>query len=339
MQNLKKSTLIILFIILTGCSLTPAPPPVVAPKVPPANTLPPAPTITQEIQPTFTTAPTQSPSVTPTEEIAQEPVQGIILFIGDGMGANQRLAAQWLALGTDFKLAMDSMPVLGFSSTRAANRIITDSAAGGTAIASGVKANYRHVGLDPDNNIIPTILEQAKQQGWSTGLISTVQLAHATPATFAAHVDDRSDMTEIARQIIDNNVDVLLGGGENDFLPGGEQGCFPNYGHQPVGINPLNTALSMGYQLVCSANELQALNAGETPKLIGFFGDEQIISPFSPTLAEMTRKAIEILSQNENGFFLMVEAGQIDWAGHNKEGQDNLDFTVGLDLAVIEAQL
>lgn len=267
------------------------------------------------------------------------PVRGIILFIGDGMGANQRLGAQWLAWGQKGRLAMDRMPVLGFQETSAADRLVTDSGAAATALATGVKANYLAIGMDAAYNPVETILEQAQDRGWAVGLITTVPLAHATPAAFAAHVKDREAMTEIAAQMMAHEIDVLLGGGEDDFLPRGKRGCHPNLGHRQNGENLIEAAVVRGYTLVCSGAELLALDTGSTEKLLGFFGDDEIIAPYSPSLAEMTQAAIEILSQDEEGFFLMVEGGQVDWAGHDNKALEAMQFTVGLDAAVTRAQI
>lgn len=280
-------------------------------------------------------AETPTPSPQPLPE--RQPVHGIILFIGDGMGPNQRLGAQWLSVGQDGKLFMDLLPVQGWQETAAANRAVTDSAAAATALATGVKANYRAIGMDSDYNAVPTILELAKREGWSVGLVTTVQMAHATPAGFAAHVKDRSSMTEIASQILANEVDVLLGGGEDDFLPRGTKGCYPGSGNRDDGRNLIEEAVAVGYMYVCTLQDFLAIDPTNATRLIGLFGGDEMIAPYAPSLAEMTRTAIEILSQNPKGFFLMVEAGQIDWAGHDSIADDTIQFTLGLDKALIEA--
>lgn len=287
-----------------------------------------------EALPTNTLEPKPPPTDTPNP---LQPVDGIILFIGDGMGPNQRLGAQWLMVGQDGKLWMDLLSVQGWQQTATVDSGVTDSAAAATALATGVKTRYLSVGVDKNGDSVPTILEQAKQQGWSVGLITTVQMAHATPAGFAAHDTDRDNMTGIALQIMDNRVDVLLGGGEGDFIPRGDSGCHSNSGNRNDGRNLIEEAVSTGYVYVCSPAEFAALDFASTSQLIGFFGDEEMLAPVGPTLAEMTRAAIEILSQNPNGFFLMVEGGQIDWAGHDSEAEDTIQFVAELDQAVLEA--
>jgi sugar lactone lactonase YvrE len=161
----------------------------------------------------------------------RSPAQAIILFIGDGMGEAHRTAARWSAVGQSGALAMDRMPFVGWSRTASADNPVTDSAAAGTAIATGVKTNNGMIGQDPDDNPLTTILERAQAKGMAVGLVTTVQMAHATPASFAAHVPDRNMMAEIASQmVLTTEVDVLLGGGEDEFLPTTATGCFGSGG-------------------------------------------------------------------------------------------------------------
>ena len=233
---------------------------------------------------------------------------------------------------------MEQMEVMGLAQTAAYQRPITDSAAAATAISSGVQTRYGVVGVDKDYEPVTTILEQAKAQGWAVGLVTTVQMAHATPASFATHVSDRDNMLEIARQYIAADVDVLMGGGEDEFLPGGESGCYPEPGERGDGSNLVSQAEEAGYKYICNAEELAAVDVSNTAKLLGLFADEELARPFSPSLTEMTVKAVEILSQNPNGFFLMVEGGQIDWAGHANDAAWAMETTLGFDSAVAYGQ-
>ena len=294
-------------------------------------------TATSPATETLTPAP---PTETPFPTVDETgPVRAIILFIGDGMGTNQRLGAQWLIYGQEGALAMDSMPVRGSAQTASANSPVTDSAASGTAMATGVKTNNRIIGMDAEYNLVENILEQAQAQGWAVGVVTTVQMANATPAAFAAHVRDRDYLTEIAQQIMEHDIDVLLGGGEDDFLPTSVEGCYPSKGNRGDGLNLIEEAVVDEYIYVCTAEELLAVETNSTSKLIGFFGDEEIGQPNSPTLTDLTRVAIENLSQDPDGFFLLVEGGQIDWEGHDNDAAEIMQLTLGLDLAVIEAQL
>ena len=188
--------------------------------------------------------------------------------------------------------------------------------------------------MDPDGKAVATILEQAKQRGWATGLVTTTMIAHATPAAFAAHVTERSNMTEIASQMLALQVDVLLGGGEHDWLPSGDTGCHAGFGTRDDGRNLVEEAQLAGYTYVCKAADLRAVDTASTTRLLGLFAGEGFERPFSPTLAEMTQVAIEILSQDEDGFFLMVEGGQIDWAGHDNDPEGVFESMAGFDAAV-----
>jgi len=270
-----------------------------------------------------------------TTESSPEPVaKNIILFIGDGMGAEHRKAARWLSVGKTGKLFMDDMPVTGWLETYSANSLITDSAASATAISTGVKTNNGIVSLDPGFSFIPTILEEAKSQGKFVGLVTTTHLSHATPAAFASHVESRGLLNDIAEQIFTTGVHVLLGGGEDEFLPNTEEGCYSKIGARKDGRNLVNEAKAVGFTYVCDGPNLELIEPSSTPLLMGIFADDGMIRPFSPNLADMTQKAIDILSTNPSGFFLMVEGGQIDWASHENDADDTISDTLGLDKAV-----
>ncbi len=266
---------------------------------------------------------------------ASQHATSIILFIGDGMGAEHREAGRWSAVGQSGQLAMDTLSVTGELQTASADFSITDSAAAATAMATGVKTENGHIGVDPDEVVLETILEIAEGRGMATGLVTTVEVSHATPAAFAAHVPDRNMMVEIALQMIGSGVDVLLGGGENEFLPTTELGCDPGFpGERTDGRNLITEAQTAGFTYVCDAAGLATVNTLTTDQLLGLFADEMMVRPFSPTLTEMTRTAIEILSRNPQGFFLMVEGGQIDKAAHVNDGANVIGDVIGFDEAV-----
>lgn len=260
--------------------------------------------------------------------------RNIILLIGDGMGLEHRKAARWALVGHKGKLAMDTMPVSGTLRTASANDAITDSAAAATAIASGIKTNNGVVGMDADLQPVPTILELAQEQGKAVGLVTTTQLAHATPAAFAAHVVRRKHKAKIAIQMLGRGVDVMLGGGEDEFYPTEETGCFPEKGKQPGGRNLVREATHAGYTYTCNPADFAQIDPAVTPKLLGLFADDGMQRPFTPTLAEMTKKAIAILSRDPDGFFLMIEGGQIDWASHDNDAAEMIGNVIGFDLAV-----
>lgn len=304
----------------------------------------PLPSPTHIVEPTSTEVEIAEPSPTAIQQPTtlpiptDEPIYAIILFIGDGMGLAHRTAAQWLSVGLDGQLVMDTLPARGMSRTGAIGSPITDSAAAATALATGQKTTRGYLGMDRYSQSLPTILELAQQAGWSVGLVTTTGITHATPAGFATHVTSRYDYDEIALQMENANVDVLLGGAENDFLPQFTDGCYPSPGEREDGRNLIAEAIIDGYTYVCTEDELHSLDLKNTDRLLGLFGDDGMIFPFQPNLLEMTIAAITVLSQNPEGFFLMVEAGQIDWAAHDNEAEEVMAFTLGLDAAVAYAQ-
>ena len=138
----------------------------------------------------------------------------IILLIGDGMGLTQISAAMY---SNNNRLALAKFPVIGFHKSHAANELITDSAAGGTAIACGIKTNNGNIGTDENGLATVSILEELDSLNFSTGMIVTSTIVHATPATFAAHQARREMYEEIALDYLDANVDLLIGGGRQYF--------------------------------------------------------------------------------------------------------------------------
>ncbi len=285
-------------------------------------------------------SPAEKPAYQPIRMAApprSSPPLHIILFIGDGMGEGQRAIARWSAYGQDGQLAMDAMPYHGWSHTESFLGLITDSAAGATAIATGVKINNGMIGMDPRFNALPTILERARARDMAVGLVTTTDMAHATPAAFATHVLLRSQMTVVAGQLIERRLDVLLGGGEDDFLPPSETGCFPAPGNRMDGRNLIEEARLTGSTYVCTAADLAAVPP-TTTRLLGLFDDAGMTRPHSPTLATMTQAAITLLDQDPEGFFLMVEGGQIDWAAHNHDAGNVIGDVLAFDEAIAIAQ-
>lgn len=250
------------------------------------------------------------------------------------MGEAHRTAGRWASVGQNGQLGMDSLPVSGWSMTSEVSGITTDSAAAATAMATGHKTYNGRISVSITGDSLPTILEQAQEKGWSVGLVSTTQISHATPAAFASHVLSRSNFTEIARQLFEQNINVLLAGGEDDWLPTTETGCHPNLGHRTDSRNLIAEAQNSGYTYICQPGELTALDLQNTTHLLGLFADDGMVRPFQPMLDEMTAIAIEILSQNPDGFFLLVEGGQIDWAAHANDAENVIGDVLGFDSAI-----
>jgi len=258
----------------------------------------------------------------------------VILMIGDGMGSNQRLAGQWSKVGLSGSLAMDSLPISGWIHTANVDGAVTDSAAAATAMATGIKTENGYLGVDQTGATLSSILDLAQGRGLMTGLVVTSQITNATPAAFASHITDRNLVLEIASQMLAHNVDILLGGGEGDWLPTSVTTC--NGGSPGKRIDDLNLvseAQAVGYESICTQSEFTALSPGYH-HLIGFFAFEKMIRPYNPTLAAMIDTALDSLSTDPEGFFLMLEGSQIDTASHVNDGSWMIDNVKTFDDAV-----
>ncbi|PAV30788.1 alkaline phosphatase [Virgibacillus profundi] len=227
----------------------------------------------------------------------------------------------------------------GMYTTHSANSDITDSAAAGTAMATGNKTNNGVIGLDPEGNELETILEAAEKDGRSSGLVATSTITHATPASFAAHVVDRNNETEIARQLVTSDVDVMLGGGKNNFLSASQDGNQEE-------LNLIKQAEDQGFEFVETRDELtdiEELDVENGDRLLGLFADDALSPELhrgdtaEPSIAEMTKTAIDVLEEDKDGFFLVVEGSQIDWAGHDNDAAWAMSDTAAFEKAVEEA--
>ncbi|HHV54703.1 MAG TPA: hypothetical protein GXX55_04565 [Firmicutes bacterium] len=246
---------------------------------------------------------------------AQEAAQpkNIILMIGDGMGFQQVNALRTFKRAMGLKLAMDEVDDARTTmTTRSADSAVTDSSSAAAAMATGYKTNNKWMSITPDRTVVPTILEQAEKIGKSTGLVSTAPAAHATPGAFVSHITNRDDFDTIALEVLASGVDVLLAGGRN------------NFDARRDGLDLLERARTARYRYTCvtTAAELKAVTTG---RVLGLFHPtggltrmmDRPADTTEPTLSEMTAKALELLSQDDDGFFLMVEGGQIDWECHS----------------------
>jgi alkaline phosphatase len=292
--------------------------------------------------------------------------KNVIMLIPDGCDDGVLGLARWYK---NEPLAVDALSK-GAVRPYMANSLMTDSAPGGTAYSTGELTTDKFIAVGPRREDllstlkewdlwkayapIPTNLEAAKAMRMSTGLLSTSRVTHATPASFAAHVDARSKEKEIAKQMVFNNVDVVMGGGRGNMLPteacledlvnittssgvavGKQTGVVDDYSvAQPGEVTgnredclDLEAELkSRGYDLCYTRQELLALEAHPGQHVWCSFAESHMAADIDrkhfaetePSLSEMTAKAIEILSQNPAGFFLMVEGSQFDWAGTSK---------------------
>ncbi len=230
--------------------------------------------------------------------------KSVILMIGDGFGFEQMELAQLIELGKEGSLTVENLLYHLDVTTSSASNVITDSAAAATAMATGYKTNNGMISISPLNSILETILEMSRTNNKSTGIATTTEITHATPAAFMSHVSSRSNYAEIARQIVEeSDVDVVLGGGLVRF----DQ-------------TDLDTLEAKGYDLVYNRTSLMS---SYSERIFGLFSDAHLPYEFerdietTPSLTEMTLKALDLLDTNDKGFFLMVEGGRIDHACHD----------------------
>lgn len=237
--------------------------------------------------------------------------------------------AYWsAALFASDALAVQQLPVVGLVDTRSTS-YITDSAAEATAYATGVRTYNGAIGVGPDSLPRKTVLELARERELATGLVATSSITHATPASFAAHVPSRAEEFEIASQRARQDITVLLGGGRR-FDPA----------QRPDGQDLLGRMLR-SYTYVSAPDSLLPVANRRARRLLGLFADRGLppARGRSPSLKDMPRAALTVLTEDREGFFLMVEGSQPDWRGHENAPVQQvidgvLDFDQGIGAAI-----
>lgn len=261
-------------------------------------------------------------------QVAQTRPKRIIFMIGDGMGLTQITAG---LIAKKRPLALESFKQVGLVKTHS-TKLITDSAAGATAMATGSKTYNGAIAMNKNQEKLPTIVEQAEAKAWRTGIVTTATVTHATPACFYGHQPKRSGVNQqLAAEFLTKNIEVLAGGGWNYFRKG------------PEGRDLIAEAQEQGYFVTDS---IQALGEYRPERMICL-----ISSKLPPPVEERgnflplaTQKSIEILHRSDTGrFFLMVEGAQIDWGGHQKESpyiiSEMLDFDKAIEKALAFAKI
>ena len=277
--------------------------------------------------------------------------RNVIFIQGDGMGVAHRELLRLALKGQNGDLVMNKMQVTGLVHTDSADtaQAVTDSAAAATAYATGVRSYNGAIGVDVNGKPVTNLLERARAAGKSTGLVTTAQVTDASPGAFSAHVANRSDQSEIARQIIEQSrVDVVLGGGEDWWYPAGNPGAWPDNPptdptEQSKGTkgNLVDRAKQLKYQYVTNAAELGKVNKG---KVLGLFANEEMFEYhnegegdlYDPSvrLPVMATNAIDLLSRDRDGFFLFIEEEGIDEMAHHSNAKLMIKAGAELDRTV-----
>lgn len=252
-----------------------------------------------------------------------ETIENVIIMIGDGMGWNHLYSTQ-----NKYDLELDMLTKTeyhGYSKTRSASDSVTDSAAGGTALSTGSRTHNGYVGvymLDPYEVIATpaSITEAAISYGLSTGVVTTDSLTGATPSAFSAHERDRDFSAELFADQVASDIDLIWGAVDTETVT--QEACVEN-----------------GKEYISTLSEVQAIEYGD--KSIGQFDCDTLWKGLdngdNPTLSELTVEAIDILNQNEKGFFLMVEGAHIDKCSHSQDGEGAMTAVLEFDRAVSKA--
>ena len=305
---------------------------------------------------------------------ANQSAKNVIFFLGDGMGMTTMTAARIYSVGEDGELTMDQLPESAFVRTYSNDAMVTDSAPSMAAYVTGVKMNNEVISMSANTSAVnamgapyvsgsdstcpnsgngtavPTLLELAKAAGRSVGAVTTARATHATPATTYAHICHRDGENDIAAQLVMgtgktgtsayntallDGIDVLMGGGRRHFSVKGTSGSL-----RTDSIDLIGQLKTNGYSVVQDAAGFNAIDGSKINKLVGLFTNSHMTyevdrdSAKEPSLTQMTQKALDVLTRNNKGFFLMVEGGRIDHALHETTARRAMGETIAFDTAI-----
>jgi len=236
--------------------------------------------------------------------------KNVILLIGDGMGTTQVFTMMTVQKNN----TIEQFPYVGFSKTSSADNFITESSAAATALSTGRKTNNNYVSMDPETKQpLKTLVELSNAKGLSTGVVAACDITHATPAAFISHAINRNDYEGIAEGILNTQPTLFIGGGKDRFEK------------RKDNRNLSDSLRKQGFQVLYALADIQNTQNPKVAGLLFNIHPESMINGRGEFLKPASQKAIELLGKNAKGFFLMIEASQIDWASH-----DNLfDALVG----------
>lgn len=287
----------------------------------------------------------------PGASAAKPRAKRVILFIGDGMGIPVVTAARIFAVGEAGSLTIDTLPETAFIRTYSEDAQVADSAPTASAYMTGVSMRNGVIAMSSETlnggsngKPVTTFLELAEAGGLSTGVVTTTRVTHATPASAYAHISDRDREDDIAVQLapgaagynpaLGDGLEVIFGGGQRHFLPA----TVPN-GGRTDGRDLVRQMVGAGYQYASDSSSFNALSTGGAKAMALFTKSHMSYeldrsAAAEPSLAEMSVKAVDILSRNRKGYFLMIEGGRIDHALHETNAKRALIDAVAFDDAL-----
>jgi alkaline phosphatase len=250
----------------------------------------------------------------------EEPARkNLILLIGDGMGLSHITAA---SVANRQPLHMERCRYIGINKVYASDKLVPSSASAITAMASGVKTNYEHIGVDVAGQTVQNIAQIAAAAGYATGIVTTSFIADATPAGFFAHNPDRYDREGIAMDLLQSQLQVVIGGGRD------------HYNKRSDELNLLDSLIVRGFLIYDDLAAAMSVNKGRLAVFTDEFRPPKISEGRDDMLTDATKLALKLLQNNEKGFFLMVEGAQIDLAGHANDNNWMIDEMLDFDKAV-----
>jgi alkaline phosphatase len=272
------------------------------------------------------------------EWVVQKPF-AVILFVADNFSPSQLSAARLFAGGADHRFRMEAMPHMALAKSRAADYAVADTAAAATALATGQLVNRGSLALSPEGQPLETLLATARRAGRATGMVSDTPLTDAATAAFFARATDARDPSALAVQLMEDNApDVMLGGGSALLTPEAQGGARRD------GRDLLLEMRQRGFDIVRNKAELENTPGWRAPKLFGVFAEgdlafaeDQSRYPTQPRLADLVRRAIELLQFNRKGYFLVVHAGLTGRAAELGRGESLLRQYAEIDAAVATA--
>ncbi|MBN1132574.1 MAG: alkaline phosphatase, partial [Bacteroidales bacterium] len=217
---------------------------------------------------------------------------------------------------------MERCTHVGLQKTGSADKYITDSAASGTALACGQKTNQGYIGVDTAGKELVSILKIADQLGKATGLVATSSITHATPASFIANQISRNMYEEIAADFLETDIDLFIGGGWSHFI------------ERKDGRNLAEELEEKDYRVLFGMDSLDEIKSGKLACLTAEIHNPQVLKGRGDMLERATAKALELLSADEDGFFIMIEGSQIDWGGHDNDEAYVVSEILDFDRAV-----